>query len=481
MQVKTIVGVAMLAALAAPEAYAQTTTAIGRPRPNGWTPSVTVMESYTDNVALTPTNRKSDFITDVSFGIDGNYAGPRLEGSLNASAGYNFFANTSDLNGFNFRGFGTGVYSVVPNTLTIEANGLVQNRTVSAYRQSAIDRTTPQDRIQVGVFSAGPHLTTPVGNVVDLDLSALANAVNYRTADSSTTTFVPDDSTFVDVKGLLATGDRLDRLELELTGAYLADNHDFTEASGYGTAYYAVTPITRLFVRAGQDNIEQKNIIDISATMWSVGAQFKFNQGSHLNIEGGRRYGRPSYNLDALIQVSQRLQLTAIYREQLQPPQISLGRSLTDRVVLPVNPITGALDEPLVFGDIIYETSFEKQAQAHLIYLWPQQSIDFAVGWADQELLQSKTTARSYSTFVTYRHEIRVDLVAELLARYYRTEANALFGAARSYGGEASLIYALRPTTQIRLGYAFIDDKRLFAGREHITENVLSIALRKQF
>lgn len=481
MQVKTIVGVAMLAALAAPEAYAQTAAANAGLRPSIWTPSVTVMGSYTDNVALTPTDRKGDFITAVALGIDTTYNGPRLQGTLNAAAGYSFFANTSSLNGASFSGFGTGAYSIVPNTLTIEADGLVQNRMVSTFRQSAIDRTTPRDRIQVGVFSAGPHLTTPIGSVVELDLSARMNAVNYRPADSSTATFVPDDSTYAEVIGTLATGDRLDRLELQLSGTYLEDNHDFTETSGYGTVYYAVTPTTRLFGRVGQDNVEQLNIVDISSTMWSVGAEFRFRQGSLTTIEAGRRYDRPWYNLNSLVQISQRLQLIATYQEELHPPQVSLGRDLNARVNLPVNPQTGVLDVPQIEGNLVDETSYQKEAQVHLIYLWPQQTLDLAVGWNDRELLQTKTRDRTYSTSVTWRRDLRVDLVAQVEGRYYRTDANPLFGENRSYGGEASLIYALRPTTEIRVGYAFIDDKQLSGLRQRIHENVVSIALQKRF
>lgn len=496
MQVKTIVGAAMLVALAAPEAHAQSAAASAwlRPstgqtvsaanttqRPTGWTPSVTAVESYTDNVALTADNRKGDFLTQLALGIEGAYNGPRLQGSLNASAGYNLYANTSNLNGWSFSGYGTGAYTIVPGTLAIEADGQILNRTVTTFRQSAIDRTTPQDRIQVSTLSAGPHLTMPLGTLADLDLITRMNAVTYTPADGSSTIAVPRDSTYGEAYGILTTGTRLDRLELELTGGYLKDNSDFTQTSGSGTVYYAVTPGLRVFGRVGQDKVEDANIVDISATTWSVGSQIRAPQGSYLSIEGGRRYDRPWYNVDSLLQVSQRLHLTATYRERLQPPQVTQGRGLVAFGNQPPRPPSGAPNLPLVDGILIDETTYQKDAQAHVIYTWPQQTLDLAVIWNDNELLESNRRYRILSAYATWRRQLRVDLVAELQARYYRNQTDVLIDRDRGFGGEANLIYALRPTTHIRVGYAYFNDKQLAGQRLRIYENVISIAIQKQF
>src|ERR671939_43424 len=62
------------------------------------TPRITAQEIYTDNVLLTPTNRRSDFITTVAPGLSIPGESPRLQAKVDYAPTLQHYALTPDLN-----------------------------------------------------------------------------------------------------------------------------------------------------------------------------------------------------------------------------------------------------------------------------------------------------------------------------------------------------------------------------------------------
>lgn len=454
----------------------------GPARAYSWTPRVSVQGTYTDNVLLDSVNRKSDFVTQLAVGLDAVANTPRLTANLTADASYDIYAQTNNLNGWSVNALGTGALSLVRDVLAIEAEGQIQTGAISTFGEPAVDRTTQENRVQVGIFSIGPRLTTTVGSLADFEASARANQVSFRTADASITPDTPEDSTYVTVDASLDTKARYNSYQLVASTQYAADDNDFETYNAIVSGYLRISPRVRVLARGGYETVTQPGVVDLQEPVWSVGAEFAPNQNSLITIEAGERYDRPSYALDAVVEVSDKLLLTARYFEQIQPAQLALGAGFAGFVgqaaILPVGFVPGTFD---IQGNLNDETSLQKTADAHLIYRWPTQMIDLSIYWTDQYFLDSLTHDRSVAGEVRYQRMIRPDLTAEARGRYERTYASPTFGESRSYNMQLSLLYALRATTQISVGYAYQDSRQLGVLNGRVYENAVFVALRRTF
>src|SRR5436190_20012070 len=84
-----------------------------------WTvaPRVSGQEIFTDNVLYTPTNRRGDFITSVSPGIDIIGESPRLQAKLDYAPTLQLYALTPDQNFIGHNLYANGTAVVVPDLL----------------------------------------------------------------------------------------------------------------------------------------------------------------------------------------------------------------------------------------------------------------------------------------------------------------------------------------------------------------------------
>src|SRR5690606_825780 len=229
------------------------------------TPRVGVQGAYTDNVRLTQDNRESDFVTRVYAGVDAMLNSPRAQGSLQVEASYDFYADSDDLNGWSARGFGYGSYALVQDLLAIEADGSITNGNVSTFGSSAVDRSGTDGRVQLSTLSAGPRLTTRLGDFADLDASARASYVAYEQADGSTVATLPEDSTFYNVDLGIDTGDRYSNVQLNFFTTYEEDDRDYRSYSAIASSFFRVAPTLRLIARVGYDNVQDTSLVDIDA------------------------------------------------------------------------------------------------------------------------------------------------------------------------------------------------------------------------
>src|SRR5947207_13763369 len=106
----------ILAALSAPTAYA-----------GDWmiTPRITAQEIYTDNVLLTPTNRRSDFITTIAPGLSIAGESPRLQAKFDYAPTLQRYLLTPDLNFIGQNLYANATGTVVPDLFFVDARGFL--------------------------------------------------------------------------------------------------------------------------------------------------------------------------------------------------------------------------------------------------------------------------------------------------------------------------------------------------------------------
>jgi hypothetical protein len=452
------------------------------PRPFVIVPTLGVQESVTNNVDLTSAARKTDFVTRIFAGAEVSLNEGRVEAHGTGQISYDQYARETELSGWSFLGYGTASYKLVPDLLSLDAEGTATNGNISTFGTSAVERSGVAGRVQLATYDVGPHLTTEVGDFADLNAIARFDQVFYTAADGSTVIDLPRDANIGQVVGRLDTGKRFPGYQLMTTGQYEKDNHGFQLYNIVESAFINLTPNLRVIGRGGYENVFQTKVTDISAGVWSAGLELTLNNRSKISVERGERYNHGAWAVNALVQISDRFYLRARYDETLQPDQVFISNSFIDFI-----DTTTQLPPPLmpgnftVNGTLLDGTSLNKSAEAHLIYIWPTQSIDVSATWTDRLFLSSNTRDRVLVGHVTYRRQVREDLRAELELNYARTFESDLFGASRSYGLAGRLVYSANSTTEFGIGYAYANERQQFTGGEKLTENVGFVSIMKKF
>jgi uncharacterized protein (PEP-CTERM system associated) len=455
----------------------------GDPRTFILQPRIGLQETFTDNVNQSSTDRESDFITRGYVGLQASISSTRAQGYLDLTGAYDAYANTTNLNGFSASGYGVGSYAVLQDLLSLEVSGGITNGNISTFGDSAVDRSGTEGRTQVSTVGAAAHLTTTIGSFADLDGLARASWVTYKRADGTTdATLRPDDSSIAEVSAIADTAARFTKFQLVLQSQYTEDDDDFKNFGASAAAFYSVAPRVRLIGRVGYDDIHQPIVLDIQSEFWRVGFEYKLGGLSHITVEGGRRYNRPSYAADVLIEVSGRFYMTGAYAEEIKPDQVYIN----DEFLAFANS-TQTLPELLVPDDfllnanLLNETSLNKVAEAHAVYVWPSNNIDLSVVLTDRELIATGATERVLSFGTQYSRQIRPDLRATLNFTYDKTLDSQLFGESRSFDFGARLFYNLNPSLTLSAGYFYANDKRLTGAADKFYENAAFVAVLKTF
>jgi hypothetical protein len=88
-----------------------------------FTPRIAGQELYTDNVLLTPTNRRSDLVTTLSPGLSITGESPRLRGTFDYAPTVQLYAFTPDLNFVGQNLYANGTATIVPDLFFLDARG----------------------------------------------------------------------------------------------------------------------------------------------------------------------------------------------------------------------------------------------------------------------------------------------------------------------------------------------------------------------
>ncbi|MCS6921857.1 MAG: TIGR03016 family PEP-CTERM system-associated outer membrane protein, partial [Elioraea sp.] len=379
----------------------------------GWTitPSLGLTQSYNDNVFFTANNRKSDFITNVNGGLAMAVDTARLQGGLNATLGYNFYANQTRQNGATLNGGGQFLLTLVPDHLFISARGAAttqpfgsaldpQARTGTA--SGNLFRTYSVSLSPYGLYRFGGTATAFAGYVFQY---VDQNRVGRAPTESATT--IEDllrrrdafATSFSSHQGYVGarTGEDFGRLAMQgsLSGTWF-------EGSGlYEGAYrhlalletrYAFLRSVAGLVEVGYER-ERFNTVpktDIDGPVWAVGARLTPNPDSLIIVKYGRRDGFNSWRVNGTWAVGVRTTIFATYQETLTTSALFAADLLSTTVLDPLgNPVdaqTGAPVLPGLLGQVIGASrtlSRQKLGTAGISQTWPRDTISLTATYLE--------------------------------------------------------------------------------------------------
>lgn len=434
-------------------------------------PSIEVQETYTDNVALTASDKVSDLITRILLSLDGTLDAGRAQGHLDANVGYDIYARESAFNGFYAAGNGTASYALVPDLLTLKANASTSDGSISTFAISATDRHGVPDLEQQTTFEVGPELTARTADGLEVNAAARFAQVLYSNASSGPLT-LPSNDSVIQLVGAIAT-DPTRRLQFENSPEYLRDTQDFASASDVQSAFFRLGEV-RLIARVGYDDITQAQLLHISAPMGSVGFEYRPNTGSIITVESGSRYDRPFWTADATIVLSPRLLATASYIEEVQPGQIGVARSYLAFTEAAQN--LPPLLAPSSFGvqpNVINATSFARIATFRGVYHDEVNTLAVTGSWTDDEYLTAPGSNRTLLWDAAFTRQVRPDLTLMLRAEYATTPESTTYGASRAVQESIQIAYRLNSHTDLTVNFSRTQNLQLTQGSERVTESAL--------
>lgn len=452
------------------------------------TPLVGLQETFTDNALLTATDKKADFITRPMVGAEVNVHGP-FTASLIGHAYYDAYASQDQLSGFSGDARAVANYSVIPDFLTIDADAMLMNTSVSTFGVPAVNRVGPANQVTFATYDIGPHITTTLDDFADVDVVGRFAQVFFDNPNGSNPTIigVPNNATILAGAAAIDTATRYTGFELVTNAQAEQDDHGFEGYNFQQSVYVQIFPQVRLIGRGGYDYVMQPSVVNISDALWSGGVEYIFGvnpngENSTVSVEYGERFGHSAWRGDLHLQLSNRLYAEGRYFQAIQPNQLQINSAFNTSTVAAIQlPPQIGNTQFLINGNIDNQTALIKEGDLALVYEWETQSISLRGTWNDRMLLPTGNHDRSLVSSIDYQRSIAPDLAFEAAVDYFHTFANPFFGPSENWGGRAGLQYDINSTLRAAGGYAYQRQVQLFNNGQSTTENVLYAAIAKRF
>ncbi len=147
-------------------------------------PRVSAIETLTDNVRLSNTDKQSDLVTEISPGIRINSEGRRLKGYLDYSVDRIAYAKNSSADQYQRALNTAGTLEAVDNWAYLDFGGSISQQTISAFGTPSIDNTSINaNRAEVSSYFLSPNLRGRLGNLANYE-ARYTRAITSSNADA---------------------------------------------------------------------------------------------------------------------------------------------------------------------------------------------------------------------------------------------------------------------------------------------------------
>jgi len=406
------------------------------------TPSLGLSQTYNDNVFFTPRNKADDFITNVNAGLAVAIDTARLQGGVNATVGYNFYAKQTRQDGGVANGAGRLLFTLLPDTLFLSASGSATTQPFgSTFSPQAPTDTTTGNLLRTYSFQVSPYavqrfggLATgfagyvfqyvdqsatarrPIGNPTTIEELLLQRAQSVATSFSSHQVYAG-----------ARTGEDFGRLAIQGTvsrtwfdGGGLYDGA-FRSLALLETRYAFTRAIAGL-VELGYEQQRFNTVprTDIDGIVWAVGVRLAPSPDSLIIVKYGRRDGFDSFRVNGNAAVGVRTTVFGSYAERLTTSALNtadlLATTTLDPLGNPVDAQTGAPVLPGLASQLLGapgQLSKQRSASAGISQTWPRDTIALTATYLDsspfattQEAQNRRFAVESTSIGLRWTHSL---------------------------------------------------------------------------
>ena len=265
-----------------------------------FSPTLTLRETYSDNITLAPTGREqSAFVTEAMPGFSVSGIGRRSQFQATYQARGILYNN--DVGGNNLQNYlnARGAAQLVDDLLFVDGTASINNLSTSGYGPQALDSTYAiNNRSEVRTYSISPYLKRRYGSLAEGELRYTHQGVN-----SDTNGFSNYNSDELKLRVTSAEAFRLlgwDVIALRRHNSYDVLNsvdNDYLN----GTLRYRLTDQLSLTGSAGYERYTYRSIgTGPEGASWNVGFDWKPSSRTSLTATAGRRFYGNAYSLNGV-------------------------------------------------------------------------------------------------------------------------------------------------------------------------------------
>lgn len=296
--------------------------------PSGWqiTPSISLRESYTDDVDLDLTLPQSDFVTTTTVGVTALRDGPRFELDLNYALNHLYYPSLDD-DEFRHNLQLTSQTEAVRDLFFIDlAAGVNQQFIDRRDAFTTVDAARSSNRATVSVINVNPYLQHRVGG----NFATVRTGYNYSYLTSAQNTPLgginlgTNSAQFHSADFVVNSGTRFNRFtwnwnntaqfqstaganDLDVYSTVLTLNYQLVREIGvFGSTGYTK--------RTGDFN----NAISFDGAIWRIGTTLTPGPRTNVTISYGKEFFADTWDVDAAYQITPNLSITGEYNDRYQ-------------------------------------------------------------------------------------------------------------------------------------------------------------------
>jgi uncharacterized protein (PEP-CTERM system associated) len=447
-----------------------------------FTPFVGIREAYTDNVLSTPTNTESDFLTTLSGGFTLDGIGNRLNLRASYDGAYDFYADTTDLNGFRNNLLGSANAELVEDHFFIDGQiAYTPENLTDSGAASAIDRTLSNDQTQVLNYRISPYYLQRFGqNAVGIARYSFSQLL-FSDTDVGSTTTPPGDETTHEVNLILESGRNFSRsnwtLETFFVDSTVKGGDDLRRGTFIATGQYPINRNVALLGTTGYDDFDGENIDNDEISGFFVGGGVRLTPGprTDLALQYGYRYGSSVWNMDFTYLASSAAVLTATYNVDVGTG----GQAYTSRDVLDPD---GELVNPNFSNSSFADTTTKYETFEIGIRGMRGLNSYFAGGsYVTRDFLTTGTSDETASVNGRYSRELSPRLSMSIDGSWSKIVEPVVTGDGETtIRAGAALSYLFGENFTGTLAYDYYD-RDADTPANNLRENVISVSVMKSF
>lgn len=259
------------------------------------TPTLSVTETATDNVALSSTNKRSDLISDVSPGLRIEGTGGRSKLRFDYQMHNLFYAQDSSRNQIQNSLNALGTLEAVENWLFIEATGKISQQSLSAFgsssSSSSVNVSTNSNTTETSSYRLSPYIVGSLGSFADYQL-------RYNLATTNRKSSASNDETVNELVGSLKGSTSMASLGWSVDASTQNVSYDTGRDNKAdrlrGVLTYRINPEVRVNLIGGIESNNYQSLDMESDTIRGAGIEWSPTERTLLSVSRENRFFGPA-------------------------------------------------------------------------------------------------------------------------------------------------------------------------------------------